>query len=149
MLTIPSAYQFTPKDLTGTSLTWWRQMVQLNGAQASFSALTQWLVVPNDQVLLLTHVDTSATPGGAQNFVNSFFTENDAIGTPVGNIWTSFSGSAAAVNGLGNAGPLNYLIRGGHTIRAFATFDAGAVSNLIQWTLAGWLIPRGNIQFTA
>lgn len=148
MLTIPSAYQFTPKDLTGVSLTWYRQMVQLNGAQAAFSALTQWLVVPMDQILILTHVDVAGTPGGAQNFINAFFTENDGNGTPVGTVWTSFAGNANNVNGLGNAGPLYYVIRGGHTVRSFMTFDAGVDPNIAQWTLGGWLIPRGNIQFT-
>lgn len=149
MLQLPSSYQFTPKDLTGSGLAWKRVRKQLNGAQADFSALQveDFGRVDTDRVWLVTQVTMQGTATNATEFFSrGYITENDANGTPVGLLAQFQNKSQLALLIEGETIRTAYLIQPGNHLRAFAHFE-GATGNIIVWDVAGWLIPRANIEF--
>lgn len=149
MLLLPTSYQFTAKDLQGSALAWKRVRRQANGAQASFSFLQEsdFGRVPSDRVWLITQVSAQLTPDPTQQARGVTFTENDKIevgGAPLGLV-----AYLETVNNdiIGKTELCHYIVQPDHHIRAFAQFDLGAAQNIVVLDVAGWLIPRANIEF--
>jgi hypothetical protein len=156
VLSIPTSYQFTPKDLQGSGLAWKRVRKQLNGLQTSFSWLqeTDFGRVPSDRVWMITHLACQGTPGLiGDDFLHAYFTENDKLetgGAPVGLIGhLTVVVGGRATDGFTLELPSGYLVQPDHHVRAFAEFFAatGPQDNLVIVDVAGWLIPRANVEF--
>lgn len=152
MLTLPSSYQFTPKDLQGSALAWKRVRRQANGNQAVFSFLQEsdFGRIPDDRVWLITQVTAQGTTVNPEFWANAFFTENGPIelgGQPLGLIAhaSAFSFGSAPIDG--ETIECNYIVQGKNHVRAFANFSSGVPNNIIILDVAGWLIPRANIEF--
>lgn len=155
MIQLPTNYEFTPKDLQGVSLEWKRVRTQSQGIQDDFSLLQEsdFGRVPDDRVWLITQASMQATPGGGQGILWGFLTENAKLetgGAPVGLVihfkpW--YGGTVDYIDG--DTQQLSYAIQPGNHIRAFAHFTVGiGNSNLVIFDVAGWVIPRANIQLS-
>lgn len=137
-------YQLNARD---QQVTWLEPLfTQINPAAALQAAWSELVYqVPNDRVLVLTHVFASANPGGAQGVTDLAIFARVPLSSPA---YRLLFFSETIVAGLTRAtrwqGEL--LLPPGWQIAISATFDAAAVANAVSADVAGVLIPTGTIQ---
>jgi hypothetical protein len=148
MIVPDQLYGVGRKALSGGLLELWTcRVAQSTNLATISSALPN---IPLDRLLVLSHCFGVWTPGAAQTFVKARLDDVDANGVIVGPVWGGpFTlGGAAADDWVRNPQPLpGYVVSFGHRLQLTSDFNAGAAFNAVSFTVQGWLIPKGEVQF--
>lgn len=134
-------YRLFPRDV---KLTWLESTLRrVNLSQAAGIVIPQF-TVPEDRVLLLRSALAHADGGGAQtvNTVQIIIFPNDDINLQIVlamNITTGAPGEAMV------AWSGEVFVPPGASVAGLGGFSAAVAANLVNFSAAGLLIPRGNI----
>ena len=143
MLHVPDfLYGLTPKDLAGQTLS-----INHDFQQQTLLAVQVLLFsprVPDDRLWIVTHFAAHADAGGAQTLDEFQIEEVDDGSTVRGFIQRELG---LAVGTFVQIQPgITYVVRPGNRLRYNFVFSAGVAGNLASISVAGFQIPRGNIQ---
>lgn len=151
MLSIPSAYQFTPKDLTGASIEWRTLFLRTASANATQSFSGTFPFVDPDRIWFITHFSARGIPGATQSVLSSIIIVQQltgAAGALQAGVFHSWTNPKAPVADqvTGPTDQLSFALPPGHRLSGDVIFNAGVASNTAEWYFAGWSVPRANIQ---
>jgi hypothetical protein len=138
-----SLYLLSSKDQQVT----WLDPVYVRQVQTvALASIVEDYTIPQGQVLLLQHAGMQTAPGAAQNNTGQALVVKPTVATqPQVILDQTLAALAAGVNGwfYWNG---TILVPPTWSVRASATFNAGAAANTVILFLVGMLIPVGNLQ---
>ena len=146
MLQIPSAYQFTPKDLSGLSLEYRRTYIRKTAAALTVSFSGDFERVPADRVWLIDTFTWRGIGPAGQLPAGVNIIENNEAGADVGLFHVDMIPNAVIGTLDGRSYRKAFMLGPGRRLVGDMYFTASALTNQASWYWGGWLIPRANIQ---